>query len=436
MHYGIVGGGMLGLVLAERLSAGGHAVTVLEAAPELGGLAAPWEVGAVQWDRYYHVIAASDTALCGLLADLGLQSSIVWKTTRTNFYAGTALWPLNNVFDYLRLPGLGLFDKARLAATILYAGRISDGAPLEQLSAGEWLTRIGGKRNWMGLWRPLLRSKLGANVDHASAAYIWSVIRRFYGAREGHARTERFGYVAGGYRQVIDSLAARLRRQGVSLRTGSGVRAVSGGAAGLTIALASADAAIDCDRVILTCATPLAAALCPTFTADERRALQGMRYQGIVCASLLLTRPLGGAYMTYITDERIPFTTVIEMSSLVGHQRFGGHHLVYLPKYVPADDPIFERDDAAIALEFKSGLQRMFPDLLPAQIHASRIARTRHVLAVPGLDYSATMPRMGTSVPGLYLINSAQIVNAALSVNDSIRLAHAGAARLLASPAP
>ncbi|MBK8120131.1 MAG: NAD(P)-binding protein [Sulfuritalea sp.] len=127
MRYGVVGGGMLGLTLAMRLRAAGHAVTVVESAPELGGLASAWQVGEVTWDRYYHVIAGSDTTLCEMLAGLGLESAIVWRTTRTNFYDGKALRPLNDAFDYWRLPGLRLVDKARLAATILIAARISGG---------------------------------------------------------------------------------------------------------------------------------------------------------------------------------------------------------------------------------------------------------------------------------------------------------------------
>lgn len=40
-NVAIVGGGMLGLTLALRLRQQGHDVTVYEAAPEPGGLAAP-----------------------------------------------------------------------------------------------------------------------------------------------------------------------------------------------------------------------------------------------------------------------------------------------------------------------------------------------------------------------------------------------------------
>ena len=73
--------------------------------------------------------------------------------------------------------------------------------------------------------------------------------------------------------------------------------------------------------------------------------------QGIVCPSLLLARPLGGFYVTNITDP-MPFTGVIETTALVDRAAFGGRSLVYLPKYVPADDPHFAEPDAALKARF------------------------------------------------------------------------------------
>lgn len=429
----VVGGGMLGLVLALRLAQAGRDVQVLEAAPVAGGLASPWQLGDVTWDRYYHVIAGRDAALLGLLDELGLGPAIRWRATRTNFYDGRRLHPLDNAWDYVRLPGLGLVDKARLAFTVLKAARVADPTRLEAFGAQEWLERQGGRRNWTGLWRPLLRAKLGSNAEHASASYIVSVIQRFYGAREGHRKTERFATVAGGYRQVLDALLGRLQQAGVTVRTACPVQRVQRGDDGLWHVDAAGRRLGGFDRIVLTCATPLAADLCPQLPAAQAAAWRSLRYQGVVCASLLLSRPLGGAYLTYLTDESLPFTTVIEMSTLVEPARLGGHHLAYLPRYVPSDDPIFDEDDAAISHRFRTGLRRLFPDLRDEQVLAERIARTRQVLAVATRHHSARVPPMDTGLPGLHLVCSAQIVDAALSVDDTVRLAERAARELLAA---
>jgi protoporphyrinogen oxidase len=429
LHWGILGAGMLGLTLAYRLVQAGHRVTVVEAAPELGGLTSAWQVGDVTWDRYYHVTLLSDFHLRSLLAELDLEDEIQWGVTRTNFYAGDTLYPLNNVIDYLRLPVLGPIDKARLALTILYGNRIENGVALESLPVADWLIRLSGRRTFERLWQPLLRSKLGPNHARVSAAYIWSVIRRFYGARRGGLKTEMFGYVPGGYGRIIATLRDRLEAAGARIEYGCPVRGVH--KQGDEMQVETANGSLTFDRAVMTFAAPLAAKLAPDLSGDEQGRLNAIDYQGVVCASLLLKQPLGGAYLTYITDDTLPFTTVIEMSSLIGPEETGGHYLVYLPKYLPSDDPFFDRPDDEIERIFLEGLFRMFPHVGPGDVSAFRISRTRQVLALATLDYSRNLPDMQTSVPGLWIANSAHIVNGSLAVNETVALANATADRLL-----
>ena len=73
MRFGIVGGGLLGLTAAWNLVKAGHEVTIFEGAPRCGGLASPWELGGVTWDRHYHVTLLSDLALRDLLRELDLS---------------------------------------------------------------------------------------------------------------------------------------------------------------------------------------------------------------------------------------------------------------------------------------------------------------------------------------------------------------------------
>jgi protoporphyrinogen oxidase len=168
-------------------------------------------------------------------------------------------------------------------------------------------------------------------------------------------------------------------------------------------------------------------------SASEAQRLRRVRYQGIVCASLVLRRPLAEYYVTNITDDGLPFTAVIEMTALVDPQAFGGHSLVYLPKYLPSDDPAFERPDDELQAEFLAGLRRMYPHFREDDMLAFRVSRVRHVLAISTLNYSDHLPPRQTSIPGLFIVNSAQIVNGTLNVNETVRLAEEAAPELLAA---
>ena len=429
----IVGGGMLGLTLAHRLAQQGRPVTVYEAAPTLGGLASAWSLpvegeAPIVWDRHYHVTLLSDSHTRGILAELGLDDEIEWVKTRTGYYSDGRLSPVSNTIEFLRLPALNLIDKLRLGATIWYGSRVTDWRKLEQIDVETWLRQLSGGRAFRRFWLPQLRAKLGDAYTDTSAAFLWATIQRLYAARRSGLKEEMFGYVPGGYARVLERFGDLLRDEGVRIELATPVSRVD--SVDGRVEVTRADGTIErFDDVVVTAAAPLAARLCPGLAPAERSRLADTRYQGIVCASLVLRRPLAGYYLTYIADE-VPFTTVIEMSSFVDPAQFGGHTLVYLPKYVPPDDPLFEVDDDEVRARFLPALRGMYPDLVDDDVLAFRVSRVRNVFAISTIGYSEGVPPLHTSQPGIHLCGSAQIVNGTLNVDEAVALAERAARRL------
>ncbi|MEM6712230.1 MAG: FAD-dependent oxidoreductase [Pseudomonadota bacterium] len=428
----IIGGGMLGLSLAHKFATPSRSLTVIEASDRLGGLADAWQLGPITWDRHYHVALMSDRYLMNLLRDIGLDQEMRWTTTKSDFYTGDAFHPLNNAIDYLRFPAIGLIDKARLAFTILYASRLKNGVRLESIPVADWLIKLSGRTTYEKIWKHLLRAKLGDNHKIASASFIWSVINRFYAARRSGLKQEMFGTVKGGYDRIITRLCEHLHKRGVETRTDTPVRSIRKGQDGIEVTLEKGTETFD--RVIITAASPLAARLCAELTMQERVRLESMRYQGVVCASLVLRRPLRGRYITYIADESVPFTGIIEMTAVVPREDFDGRTLVYLPTYVPAEDPLFDMSDEAIRGRCVASLTAMYEDFCDDDIEAFRVSRARNVLAVQTMNYSQNVPPMETSLPGVSIVNASQIINGNLNVNETIELAEKGARFLERQP--
>jgi protoporphyrinogen oxidase len=185
------------------------------------------------------------------------------------------------------------------------------------------------------------------------------------------------------------------------------------------------------DRVILTTAAPIAAQLCPQLSDPEKTLLKGIQYQGILCASVLLKQPLSRYYVTNITEDWVPFTGVIEMTTLVNPEQFGGRSLVYLPKYLPSEDSALGRSDEVLQAEFIEALARMYPHFQASDVLSFQVSRVKYVVAVPTLNYSQMLPPMQTSLEGLHIINAAHILNGTLNVNETVQLAEQAAAMLL-----
>jgi protoporphyrinogen oxidase len=426
-RWAIVGGGFLGMTLALRLAQQGRSVTLFEAAASLGGLAAAWQLGDVVWDRHYHVTLSSDAHLRSLLKELDLESELHWKTARTGFFCDSKLYSMSNSIEFLKFPPLGLIDKLRLAATILRASRIKNGTALGQISAEDWLRKWSGARVTQKIWLPLLRAKLGEGYRDACAAFIWAIVARMYAARRTGAKTELFGYVPGGYARILQTFQQLLETEGVEIRLAQPVHAITPtDVGGLRIELDSTHSEIFSNAVVTTTA-PLAARICPALSAEEKDRLAGIKYQGIVCASLLLKNSLSPYYITNITDGRIPYTAVIEMSSLVDRGQFDGRSLVYLPKYVDPDSAFFNLTDEQVRAEFEPALTKMYARFKRSDILCFRVSRVKYLLPVPTINYSAKLPKNSTSIPGLHILNSTQIVNGTLNVNETIRLAESAA---------
>lgn len=424
--WAVIGGGLLGSKLALDIAQAGGDVTLFEAADELGGLASAWTLGDVVWDRHYHVTLASDAHTRALLDRLGLEDEINWVETRTGTWVGGEVHSMSSTVDYIRYPELSYLEKARLAYTILSANGTDDWKALEQIPVEEWLRKKSGHRVFEAFWLPLLESKLGDAYRETSAAFIWATIKRLYAARSQGLKRESFGYVSGGYARILQVLATVLQSSGVEVRLSSRVEAVESGP---TVTVGGDR--LHFDRVILTAAPPIARRMVQGLEPGEYERLGAIRYQGIVCASILSARPLSGYYLTYLYDDA-PFTAVVEMSAFVDPSEFGGRALIYLPKYCSADHELFELSDDEIEDRFLTGLEEVYPRFSRADVEAFRVSKVRNVFPISTPGYSNLAPSFDTTLPGVHLVSSAQIVNGTLNVNDTLGLADRALRHLLA----
>lgn len=408
----IIGGGILGLTLAYELTKRGEPVRVWERAQTLGGLMGRTtfeELGGMSCDRYYHAILSSDRTLMGLMEELGLRSRLRMVATKMGFYHNGRCYPMTTPLEFLRFPPLRMLDRLRLAYTILACRRIKDWRALEQIPVAEWLRRMSGERAARNIWEPLLRAKFDGDFSQVPATYIWSRLVRTTDTRTKGGSQELMCYLPGGYQELIDALAAAVRAGGGIITTGATVeqvRVAEGRVAGLCVDGSEVPAA----RVVITVQTPIARRLLPPEAAEvSARWGQLEGFLGIVCMLLVLRRSLTPYYTLNITDERIPFTGVIETTNLIDPAYVGGYRLVYLPKYVAASSPFATMPDEQLRSAFLNYLRQMFPNLRDDEIAAIRIGRERYVEPLHPVGMTDRIPPVRSAIAGLYLANTSQI---------------------------
>jgi protoporphyrinogen oxidase len=421
-NWGIIGGGMLGMTLALRLSQQGHKVTIYESADKVGGLASSWEMDGVVWDRFYHVILMSDLNTRKILKEIGLENDLRWVETKTGFYSGGKLYSMSNIIEFFKFPPINMVDKFRLGLTIFVASKIKNWQKLEKILVAEWLTCWSGKRVFEKIWLPLLKAKLGENYKNTSAAFIWTTIQRMYAARKSGLKKEMFGYVTGGYEKINKQFAKHLLKSGVNIKYHSKVNSIKKASNGMLEVISTNDRQAF-DYVISTLSSKASVMIADELTEVEKQKHKNVKYLGVICPSVLLKNPISKFYVTNITDTWPPFTGVIEMTALIDKKEVNNMNLIYLPKYINSDDSLFDKDDAEIRKIFMDALFKMYPEISENDLLFWGVSKARVVFALPTINYSKSIPGITTSIGNYYIVNSAQIINGTLNVNETIQVA-------------
>jgi protoporphyrinogen oxidase len=423
--WGIIGGGIMGMTLALRLAQKGYKVTILESSPKLGGLTGAIEMDVVVWDRFYHVILMSDLNTRKIIKEIGLENELKWVETKTGFFSDGKLYSMSNIFEFLKFPPINLIDKFRLGLTIIAASLIKDWKRMEGIPVEKWLIRWSGKRVFEKIWLPLLKSKLGDYYKETSASFIWTTIQRMYAARRTGLKKEMFGYVSGGYDNINAAFKEKLNSLGVTIILNTQIKQVIKDQLNIMVIGSTSTDTYQFDEVISTLPSDISVQIAPLLSKEEIEKHQAIKYLGIVCPSVLLKRPISKYYLTNITDTWPPFTGIIEMTALVDSKELGNRSLVYLPKYIEPEDELFSRSETELKKYFLNALFKMYPEFSDNDVTCWNVSSARRVFALPTLHYSEKLPPVTTSLKGYYIINSAQIINGTLNVNETIQVAEA-----------
>ncbi|MFE2106230.1 NAD(P)/FAD-dependent oxidoreductase [Kitasatospora sp. NPDC059463] len=431
----VVGAGFTGLAAAHELALAGLRCRVVESADRIGGLAATFPVGGRELERFYHHWFDSDREIFRLCAELGCADLIERHPTRTGVYHANAVYRLSSPLDVLRFAPLPPADRVRLGLSALRAGRVRHWRELESLTAEQWLVRLGGRRAFEVVWRPLLEGKFGSYAPQVGATWMWTKLHLRGGSRSRSGR-EVLHYLRGGTAVLLDAWRARLRDLGVDLRTGTPVDEVLVDGRGVT-GVRAGGRTLRAPRVLVTTAPALLAGMLdgaagahPALPGLVRR-LRAVPYLANLCLVLENRRALSDTYWLNVTDPAFPYVGVIEHTNLDPPDRYGGRHLVYLSKYLPVDAALYRMSDEEVYRHSLPHLRRMFPGFREDWVRRHHVWRAEHAQPVITTDYSRSVPGVECAVPGLYLSSMAQVFPEDRGTNYAVRHGRA-AGRLIA----
>lgn len=404
----VIGGGIMGVTLAYKLSQQGINVTLYERGDNLGGLAGYIPYDGMRIDRFYHTILSSDMSMQNLIEESGVQNRLHFTETKQGFYDNGQVYPFNTPVDFLLFPPLNIFQRFRLALQVVYAQFENDWHKIDEIPVEDWLVKISGRGVYNKVWKPLLRAKFDTAFVDVPATYIWSRLKRMMGTRQGVTSKEMMCFLENGYYTLIEALAAKCEERGVTIKLNTIIEEIvieNGQAVGVR----TTDGFQPFDGLISTLQSPILGSLLPNAPHAFHNQLTRQEYLGVLCPLLILKKSLIPYYVLNITDESIPFTAIVETTNLIDPKYVKGHHLVYLPKYLAPDNDMAHWPDEKVKAEWMRHLKRMFPDFNEGWITDFFVQRARYVEPIRPIGTREDIPTIRTPVDRLYMGNTAMV---------------------------
>lgn len=419
----VIGAGFTGLAAAYELAKAGHRVEVLEAAPNVGGLAAGFALDdGLPLERAYHFAYTTDRHLIAMADELGVGDRLRFHPSTISAHVAGKAYPFTSATDLLRFSPLSVWDRLRTGLTYVVIATVRNWRRLSGSTAYAWLCRVNGCRATDLLWKPLLQGKFDTYWDQVSMAWLWGRIRVRQSSHPAGDRRQHLGYFDGGFGVIVQRWLEELDRLEVTVRTGTRIQTLGErhGRPRLTFDRGE----VGYDAVLVTVPSPVFGAVAsahPAMTAAYSAQLTSVRYLAALIMIVVSSQRLTDTYWHQIHDTDAPFLVVLSLDALVGTEATGGRHVYYIGDYLGHADPTLALDDAELRRRWFTALHGLFADFDAAQVEECHVFRFRNAQHIVGIDYQHTIPEMQTPLSGYYLANFAQIFPDDRGTNYAIR---------------
>lgn len=437
----IVGGGFTGLTAAYELVKAGHEVEIFEAAPNLGGLVAGFELSdGFPLERAYHFLYTTDEFMIGMAEELGIRDKLHFHPSSVIAFHEGKRYGFTTPMDLLRFAPIPFVDRIRTGLTYVRLALVRRWEPLTRVTAYEWLCRVNGRRATDVVWKPLLQGKFDVYWDKITMAWLWTRINVRQTSKYRGEATERLGYFEGGFRIMVDRWVEELEAAGVPIHTSTAISSFGDRDGRPVLTVGGEEREFDAVlAAIPSTAFARGADRHPAMTDAYRTQLTDIDYLGAALLVFETTEPITDTYWHQIHDLDAPFLVFLSLDSLVGTEATGGRYIYYIGDYTQNDSELMQASEDEIRDRWFDGLTRLVPGFRRELVRESHVFRFRNAQHIVDVTFADRIPAFQTPLPGYFLANFAQVFpedrGTNYAVRDGLRVAKIIADSLAGAPA-
>ncbi|HIP11609.1 MAG TPA: NAD(P)/FAD-dependent oxidoreductase [Arcobacter sp.] len=410
----IIGAGPMGLAVAYQLIKEGCKPIIFEADDRIGGMAAMFDFGGVEIERYYHFHCTSDDDFLKVLKELDLEDKLHWKCTKMGYWYNSKLQEWGNPLALLKFEGLSMIAKFRYGLHAFLATKRDNWKPLEKYDAVTWIKTWVGKEAYAVLWSKLFAQKFYEYTDNLSAPWIWSRIRRI-GRSRYNLFSEKLGYLSGGSGTYMNAMKIYIEQYGGTFKLNSAVSKIVI-KNGVTKGLIVKDEYLEFDTVISTIPLPLVAKIARDLPSDILDMFQSKINIAGVCVIVKLDKPLTENFWLNTNDESMDIPGIIEYSNL--NAEVG--HIVYVPYYMPQSNLMYKEKDEVYIEKVYQYFKTINPRISDENILEVCVHRYHYAQPICPPNYLKTLPDAKLPIEGLWVADTSYYYPEDRGISESI----------------
>lgn len=410
----VLGAGPMGLAVAYQLVRDGHHPIIFEADSKVGGMAAHFDFGGLSIERYYHFHCTSDKGFLQVLDELGLSNKMHWVETKMGYWYQNRLQPWGNPIALLKFKGLSLTAKLRYGLHAFVSVKRNNWKPLDHVEAIGWIRRWVGAEAYEVLWRRLFDYKFYDYKDNLSAAWIWSRIRRIGRSRYSLFR-EKLGYLDGGSETLLEAMREYIENHGGEFHLKTPAKRVLMEDARVK-GIEAGNQVYAFDKVISTIPLPYVPAVMPDLPEESLDKYRSIKNIAVVCVIVKLRKAVTDKFWLNTNDPEMDIPGLVEYTNL----RPLNEHIVYVPYYVPGENPLYSEPNEVFLGKVKRYLKRINPDLSDEDFLDMRASRYRYAQPICQPGYLEALPPYVLPIKGLFVADTSYYYPEDRGISESI----------------
>jgi len=356
MRIVILGGGITGLVAADKLSRQNHAVVIFEKESSLGGLASGFFHNGWKWplEKTYHHMFSNDSEILNYIKEIGFDKAIYKTPLTSSLYSvenNYRIFPVDTPQDLLKLPLLGLPEKIRTGIVVLLLKLSPFLDYYQEITSIELLRKSMGERSWKIIWEPLMRGKFGKYAENILASFIWARINK---------RTKKLAYIEGGFQGLVDFLETLNKKQEVVIKKNTTVNQVEKSNDKFIINTNTGEREVF-DGVISTLPTPVLVNVADKiFPQHYQQQLKSIKY--LFASNLIIEseKPLfEKEYWINVCDRGLPILALVQHTNFIDKKYYNNKNILYVANYFDEKSPLLKMDTQSAAKYFSPYLTQI-----------------------------------------------------------------------------